>query len=179
MKDKVTSVMGFVTAGLIFIWNLPFVLILGIVALFHWLLLDLPKRKKRKQEIVDEVIHWRKHKHKYAYLDYSRNHPFSEWLEEYFIPKYSRKLIAPKYSWGDVLISEQLCNAMYQDSEHGGDDLYTNVAEEDDEIATLFVFNQDGTVTKWTPPMVDESKVNMRKAKALYDKVMQGAITKS
>jgi len=176
MKDKIEQLGAISIATLLFIWNLPIILIVGGGAFIFWLLFDLPKRKQRHQAFTDEVLHWRQHKQKVAYLAYSRNHPFSEWLEEHFIPKYKKNLIAPKYITSDVIISDELCMELYERAEHGGDDTYAEASEEDDDVSALFVFNSDGSVTKWTPPMVDEDRVNTRKARALYEKVMKEAM---
>ena len=155
MKKSVGNVGAFFIGALLFIWNLPFVLLGTGGAFVYWLFFDLPNRKKQKQDFKNEVIDWRQRKKKYAYLSYDRNHSFSEWVEEYLIPKYERQLIVSKFTTQKYVLSEEFRSRMWE-SEHGGDELYWNVDEEDNDIATLFVFNPYGTVKRRTPTMPGE-----------------------
>ncbi|PID33243.1 hypothetical protein CR969_01780 [Candidatus Saccharibacteria bacterium] len=177
MKNKVEgAVTGF--AGLIlFLWFLPILLIIGVFSFLYWLIFKLPVRGKKKREFASKVLKLRENKR--AYLVYDRNHNFSEWLEEYFIPNYSDQLIVKKYTTDDLDVDEDLLSEIANKSKDGELEPGVNTLDccsDYQELGSLFVLGSDGSVTRWMPIVRGDSDViDIEKTKELFERVIKDA----
>ncbi len=176
MKKKIIDTSSTVVGFIVILWLVP-IMILGGVLYSPFFIYNLFARKKKRRTRIDLYKSIRA-KGTIAYLNYDRNNSFSKWIEEEFLEKYKDVIYSKKFYdlQQKELFSVDVFYDMNEDAEHGGDNYYTDVAEENDDIATLFIFSEDGTVTRWTPPMLDEKSVDMKKAKKLYKKLIDSEL---